>query len=404
MIWLLLALAISVCVLAFALIRARRSEPSDRQPRNKRSTEVEIETSYLTSALESGSEIFLPTGRANEFIVLGSGPDADDLVSSRPLPKDLTRAAAGISTVVRGAVEAAQVSGRLVIVDGATATAIRQGSMVADKSGKTLAVVKNASGKFEHITRISPVAGKAAGVALGAANVVGAIGMQMQMASIEAKLGEIVKSTGRLEHRLDLELHSSITAARKLVEEVYGASRDASSLPAESWAQLAPHYHTVLRDQAVAIGSIKMLIEEANERPDGFWLGTRESGLKSNKERLIERLAVLHEADQNVIRMNVVRLWHYAATQPELAPHFASVARDELLRQETTERELLRLAKETFSGHAELGRLESTFHWWKSEDFTNSVVEISQIPALPRLALDESSIREADAGRDSPIA
>lgn len=400
------AIAVAIAFVSGAIaagVLVRRTAIPDDAKQRARATgalqrPVPEEVRAFTKALEAGEEIFLPTGRTNEFLVMASTslPEA-----GVPVPRDVARTVAGaISASLRAGFDAAQATGRLVTVDAQTAKAIRAGKLASDSTGKPLAIVRGSAGQFEHLARISPALGKAASLSLGAANLLGAASTQMQMASIEAKLGEIVEVSRRLERLADRELESSIHATSRLVEEVFGPSRHADRLPDESWAQLAPHFHTVLRDQEMAIGNVEDLIGRAGKDPSGFWLRTRSDGIRANRGELIERLALLHHADLNVLRLYVIRLWHYATHHPELAAEFAAQAQNELSAQESREANLLERAKAGIGSHGELGRIEAAFHWMEAGNFAERVNEMARIDPLPRRAL----VGGPDTIKPPPIA
>lgn len=380
---------VSVClgaVLAWSTVRMSRGRFSSTSslaiPESSGVSAEDAEIHRVSQALVGGDEVYVSTGRADEFIVYSSTRES----SANAIPTDLAlTAASSVSAVLRGGVEAAQAAGRLVLVDGATAKAIRDGAMATDRTGKTLAVVRGAGGKWEHVTRMTPSAGKVAGGALAAANVLGAVSTQMQMASIEAKLSEIVEGVQSLENIARRELDSSIYATRKLVHEVVGASRHAGQLPEQSWAMIAPHFKDIIEDQQMARGSVEDLLRKAEIDPKGFWLSKKATSLQSNRDLLVERLHTLKEADLNVVRMHIVRLWHYTVVQPELASYFEELARSELQEQSTTETRLLTRASQAIAQHGELGRLEGLFHWSKSDDFRRQVEQFSDFSPLGRL-------------------
>ncbi|MEV7396715.1 hypothetical protein [Aeromicrobium sp. NPDC092404] len=393
------ASGVVVILVGIAGLVALRRLKSDRSDTSVAVLEAG-EADAIAKALNGGESIFLPTGRADEYVMFSSGANS---VSGVPIPNDLAQSAAGtISAILRAGVEGAKASGRLVTVDGQTAKAIREGALAVDKAGRPLALVRGAGGKFEHVARLSPAAGKAAGAALGAANVLGAVSTQMQMASIEAKLSDIVDGVRSLEAIAQRELDASISATRQLVEEVIGASRHAGHLPEQSWAQLAPHYKAIVENQLMARGSVEDLIKKANDEPRGFWLGAKANSLKTNRDLLVERLHTLKEADLNVIRMHIVRLWHYTVVQPELAPYFEQLARHELQRQGEIETHLLQVTKETISQHGELGPLADIFHWSKGDAFRRQVEEFSDFSSLARVKGNEPDEQSGLPRKEAP--
>lgn len=398
--WWLVALA-GVAVGAFAtwlVTRWRSRATSPGRMIGVESPPDDTQSEEIATALEHGGSIYLPTDTPDEFLILGTTSHVGE-----PVPADLARtAAAAVSSSVRAGVEAAQAAGHLVKVDPATARAIREGALAVDKAGKPLAVVRGANGKFEHLARLSP-AGKAAGAALGLANVVGAVSTQMQMAAIEAKLSEIVEGVEDLMTIAQRELDSSIFATRQLVAEVVGASRHAGFLPDHSWAMIAPHYKDIIEDQQMARGAVSNLIEKAKQKPEGFWLRTRAGAVETNRDLLERHLHVLNEANLNVIHMHMVRLRHYTVTQPELAPYFETLARRELQQQSEIEALMLGQASNTFAKHAEIGRLWELFHWSQTDDFKEQVERLSDLKALARRSAP-SRVESSYAGTISVTA
>ena len=149
------------------------------------------ESPDLEAVLGSGEvALYLPVDEERTFVALAR-PEAVIAGTHSQLPTQLARLAVTGQAGVDAMLKAGQLSGQLVTVDPATARAIRAGTMVTDKAGEMLGIIRGESSRWGGLTRIKPVSGGLIKSASSGPAVLSAIAMQSQLANVEKAIASM---------------------------------------------------------------------------------------------------------------------------------------------------------------------------------------------------------------------
>jgi hypothetical protein len=139
---------------------------------------------------DAGATLYIPIDAERTYLAVAH-PEARVEGRASPVPSQLVAAAVAGQAGLEALVNAGRLSGRLVLVDPATAKAIKAGAMVTDKAGDMLAVIRGSSGGFSGLTRIKPLSGGLVKSAAAGPAMLSAIAMQQQLARVEKSISEV---------------------------------------------------------------------------------------------------------------------------------------------------------------------------------------------------------------------
>lgn len=271
--------------------------------------------------------IALPTDHPREFFILGADADLDafgDPVATAP--PHLARHATTLRSVVEGAQTYGELSGRLVLVDSKTATAMRAGRMLRDEGGQMIAVVRRADGKFESLARLRSVGSAAASVS-ALSNALSAMALQAQLDRIERRLSEISNGVNHIAQEQMLQWHAQTHGAQDIILEVYRTANRAGALTAANWSQITSIGQVVraqIRGDRQRLEQTVRELERAVKERD---LKSRESEVTAQVTKVLAAYTALSRSTRAWVQYSSLRLWHLTvADDPTLDSY-----RDELL-------------------------------------------------------------------------
>ena len=306
------------------------------------------------------------------------GPDAEldsfGAVLSQ-IPRDLSHIATQSNALIQSAVDLGRSSGRLVLVDSQTASAIRSGKMMKDASGKMVAVVRNSKGQNEHFARLSSTAGKSAMTAASASAAMTAIALQAQLASIAEAIGDVLEVAQRVENKIDMGHDADLDALQQQVWEVFQISRSHGGVSQISWDQIdslalrtkkAQSYR-----QSVMNNELKSLERLSNDK-----VKNRQAEIIAKTDSVAQAALLLREADRVRLRFEALRLWRLTtAASPEL-PDYVEAGQRELARQSERNELLLKRMETHLLGNLETNRRERVLHPYSRHKLQKRVLQI----------------------------
>lgn len=271
--------------------------------------------------------IALPTDHPREFFVLGGEEEVDafgDPVATAP--PHLARHAAALRSVVEGAQAYGELSGRLVLVDAKTASAMRAGRVLRDGSGQVTAVVRRADGKFESLARLRSVGSAVASVS-ALSNALSAMALQAQLDRIERRLSEISAVVNHLAQEQMLQWHAQTHGAQDMILEVYRTANRAGTLTAANWSQIASIGQIVraqIRGDRQRLEQTVRGLERAVTVGD---LKSRDSEVEAEVKKVLAAYTALSRCTRAWVQYSSLRLWYLTVTDDPTLDSY----RDELL-------------------------------------------------------------------------
>lgn len=355
----LLAMAAIVVVAGTALaVWLRRRKAESTRPNSDVVARVETSTPPLTN--EAGTAVgFVETGRPGEFVLFGSdealGP------AGHPVAKQLVRHITGASKVLQGAKTAAELSGRVVVVDPKTAEAIRQGTVMIDKAGKMVAAGMKGN-KIAHLARMQPL-GKVTTTALvsGPAALT-AIAMQAQMASIERQLHDIAEGVNELLARDDRRFEATLEANVRAVFDAWSLAHAIGELTDGIWEPMSgrdPEFGAALREAKSELDAEAKKLKHLSRNPD---IKARERELGARAHGLDAAIRKYEVALVTVVRYHELRAWRLAMTNDNAALEFR-VQTERFLEEERQFASLHDQILEALDRMADAGFIKSNLHW-----------------------------------------
>jgi len=287
------------------------------------------------------------------------------------IPGQMAGMLVGADAMVKAGIAMGEQSGLLVRVVGNSAKALKEGRKVYDSSGKMLAVVQNANGKFMHVLRIQPLKGvQALAAGTGALS---AIAMQAQMAAIERKLQEVLGGVRDIQASIDRHEQARLDGMDRTLNDLYQGVRMSGVLTQATWQQLAPLRKFIDEHHVNAELKVNALVDDLAKQKS---TGDRRGWFRANGPRLEKSLAQLAQAERSLIQFEALRAWWFSLTDDAAAGHYA-----EQLRTRLDDRRRKRGAIEIATWNA-LESARKTGIW----DFVHSPWDSSKVePAAVRL-------------------
>lgn len=154
------------------------------------------------------------------------------------IPATVMQGLASVGNLVDLGVEAAQQSGRLVLLAPESVRALRQGKPLIDASGRTMGVVHEATGKFKHVVRFTEASMvRASSIA---ANVVAAMAMQAQLAAIERAIRDVGREVQSVRDTQWNQIDAERLAIRDVLQSVIDVRESVGCTTEGMWSRLLP--------------------------------------------------------------------------------------------------------------------------------------------------------------------
>lgn len=251
-----------------------------------------------------------PTTVDNEFLVVGESKLVDAWSDAGPrVPHTLLDAAVGVNGVMKAAQMAGELSGRLVLVDAKTASAVRKGLLMVDGAGQSMGVVRGAGGGIEHLARITPLSSTAASAAVSLPTALAALALQAQLARMEKAIAAVDEQVRDLHWKVDARRAGELAATREQLAQAYRIAQASGSVDEVTWQQLAPAAMKVAEQQDYARQRLQHTCDKIR--------ALRHSNVDNRAKKLnhifrheVESvLAELTATNRQLVQFHVLRLW-----------------------------------------------------------------------------------------------
>jgi hypothetical protein len=330
----LLAIA-TAAVLALAL-RTRREPGADPAPIQPASPIMRPDPRDL-AALEGPSAdlesvmadaetvLYIPVDSGGKYLAV-SHPDAriDGRLSS--VPSQLAGAAVAGQAGLEAMVKAGQLTARLVVVDAKTAKAIKAGTMVTDKAGDMLGIIRGSGNKWSGLTRIKPLSGGLAKSAAAGPAMLSAIAMQAQLAQVEKSISEVRDAVDAVKGYLELAEKASVEGRRQTLATVYRTAQESGQMTQPLWDQIQGLEAALRRDVELADDWLPKAVTELEQGAASGLVGSRLKWLEGAGGPLAVAVAGVADARRSLIQFSMLRLWWLAAIEdPTLASRQAQL-------------------------------------------------------------------------------
>lgn len=291
----------------------------------------------LAGAREGPASGVAPASRELEELLAGSGitlylpaDEGQYLAVSRPsapvpgkrskVPNQLAAAALGWHAGVQAMLKAGELSGRLVLVDPATAEAIKAGQMLKDSAGNMLGVIKAAnSNEFQALSRLTPLSGDLIAAASAGPAILSAIALQAQLAAIEKSIAEVRDTVNAIQGYLEEAERASVEARRQVLGEVYRTARETGQMTQSLWDQIQHLEDPLRRDVIMADGHLGKTVTKVEQGASGS-VSSRLKWLEEVDEPLAAAVGGVADARRSLIQFSILRLWWLSVSgDPALA-------------------------------------------------------------------------------------
>ncbi|HVU60879.1 MAG TPA: hypothetical protein VHD58_04390 [Mycobacteriales bacterium] len=322
----LLAVAVVVTfILGFRTRFARATKPvapqtpSSTAPSEHRDLVAGSETVELDVVMaDSAAALYIPIVSGKTYLALAH-PERRTEGRASSVPSQLVGAAVAGQAGLEALVKAGQLTGRLVVVDPATAKAIQAGAMVTDKAGAMLGVIRGSSGKWSGLTRIKPLSGGLVKSAAAGPAMLSAIAMQAQLARVERSIGEVRDSVNAIKGYLDAAEEASVEGRRDTLARVYRTALETGQMTQSLWDQIQDLEAPLRRDVMLADRFLAEAVSELEQGASGF-VGPRLKWLDQAGEPVASAVAGVADARRSLLQFSILRLWWLAAVgDPTLA-------------------------------------------------------------------------------------
>ena len=326
-VWVLVAAMVLAAIsgVCWSLIRRHRTDVITGEKTEEQELVVKAESdppaseAGLEAVLGSGEvTLYLPVDEGRTFVAL-AGPEAAIAGTHSKLPTQLARLAVSGQAGVDAMLKAGQLSGQLVTVDPATARAIRAGTMVTDKAGGMLGIIRGESSRWRGLTRIKPVSSGLIKSASSGPAVLSAIAMQGQLANVEKAIASMSAVVHNMwAHLRDSEI-DALEARRRILASVYRTASDTGQMTQALWDQIQNLEPQLLADVSSADREVDRAVQALSEQ-DSRGVGGRLRWLDESAPRLAGAVAAAAEARRSLVQFSMLRLWWLAVCDdPSLA-------------------------------------------------------------------------------------
>jgi hypothetical protein len=304
--------AVVVLLLALRTRRALVPEPGELAALDEPSVDLEA---VMAGA---GATLYIPIDAERTYLAVAH-PEAPVEGRASPVPSQLVAAAVAGQAGLEALVNAGRLTGRLVLVDPATAKAIKAGTMVTDKAGDMLAVIRGSSGGFSGLTRIKPLSGGLVKSAAAGPAMLSAIAMQQQLARVEKSISEVRDAVDAVKGYLEAAERASVEGRRETLSTVYRTAQETGRMTQSLWDQIQGLEASLRRDVKLADRSLAQAVSELEQASPGL-VGSRLKWLEDACSPVAAAVAGVADARRSLVQFSILRLWWLAvADDPTLA-------------------------------------------------------------------------------------
>jgi hypothetical protein len=290
-----------------------RLEPGEIAALEERSVDLD------TVMADAGAALYIPIDSGRKYLAVAH-PDARVEGRTSSVPSQLAAAAVAGQTGLEAMVKAGQLTARLVVVDAKTAKAIKAGTMVTDKAGDMLGIMRESGGtKWAGLTRIKPLSGGLVKSASAGPAVLSAIAMQAQLAQVEKSISEVRDAVNAVTGYLEAAEKASVEGRRETLTTVYRTAQETGQMTQSLWDQIQDLEAALRRDVKLAD---RFLTEEVSKLEQGAsgLVGSRLKWLEEAGGPLGTAVGGVADARRSLVQFSMLRLWWLAVIEdPTLA-------------------------------------------------------------------------------------
>lgn len=310
--------AVVVVLLARRARRAAVPEPGELAALDEHSVDLDA---VMASA---GATLYIPIDAERTYLAVAH-PEAPVEGRTSPVPSQLVAAAVAGQAALEALVNAGRLTGRLVLVDPATAKAIKAGAMVKDRAGDMLAVIRGSGGTFSQPARITPLSGGLVKSAVAGPAMLSAIALQAQLARVEKSIGEVRDAVDAVRGYLEAAEQASVEGRRDTLATVYRTAQETGRMTQSLWDQIQDLEASLRRDVTLADRALAQAVSELEQAAPGL-VGSRLEWLESACRPVAAAVAGVADARRSLVQFSMLRLWWLAvADDPTLASRQAQL-------------------------------------------------------------------------------
>ncbi|HEU0130107.1 MAG TPA: hypothetical protein VFQ85_03855 [Mycobacteriales bacterium] len=299
-------------LLARRVRRAPVSEPGELAALDEPSVDLD------TVMADAGATLYIPIDAGRTYLAVAH-PDAPVEGCTSPVPSQLVAAAVAGQAGLEALVSAGRLTGRLVLVDPATAKAIKAGTMVTDKAGDMLAVIRGSGGGFSGLTRIKPLSGGLVKSAAAGPAMLSAIAMQQQLARVEKSISEVRDAVDAVKGYLEAAQRAAVEGRRATLATVYRTAQETGRMTQSLWDQIQDLESTLIADAKLADRALAQAVSELEQAAPGL-VGSRLKWLEDACSPVAAAVAGVADARRSLVQFSMLRLWWLAVVDdPTLA-------------------------------------------------------------------------------------
>jgi hypothetical protein len=315
--------AMVAVVVLFLARRARRApepEPGELAPLDEPSVDLD------TVMADAGATLYIPIDAERTYLAVAH-PEVAVEGRSSPVPSQLVAAAVAGQAALEALVNAGRLTGRLVLVDPATAKAIEAGAMVRDRAGDMLAVIRGSGGTFAQPARITPLSGGLVRSAVAGPAMLSAIALQAQLAGVEKSIGEVRDAVDALKGYLEAAERASVEGRRDTLATVYRTAQETGRMTQSLWDQIQDLEAFLRRDVKLADRALAQAVSELEQAAPGL-VGSRLKWLDDACSPVAAAVAGVADARRSLVQFAILRLWWLAVDDDPTLPSRQSQLRE----------------------------------------------------------------------------
>lgn len=299
-------LAVALLVAGLLVWRRRRAKPRLAAVTGTSANESDG-LAALPLEVADGELVVFPGNSDGEVVVYASSERAA-LVGREvgAVPAEVARRATALApNALDAAVQGGRATGRLLVVDKATAAAIRANT-TRDASGNILPLVRDSAGRIKQLARLKDVANVSTLTSLtGAA---AAVATQAQLQRIEQAVAAVAEQVSEMAALDELERVEERRAVAQILGRVYRVASNSQTLSHENWSQVQSEALTVRTHLNVDMRRLEQSIRKLEEiAGQGAKARSREVEEAVREVRI--RQASLVQSAQSWAQLSAMRLW-----------------------------------------------------------------------------------------------
>ncbi|HWL35320.1 MAG TPA: hypothetical protein VNQ77_03935 [Frankiaceae bacterium] len=312
--------AVVVLLLARRARRAPVPEPGETAALDEPSVDLD------TVMADVGATLYIPIEAGRTYLAVAH-PDAPVEGRTSPVPSQLVAAAVAGQAGLEALVSAGRLTGRLVLVDPATAKAIKAGVMVKDRAGDMLAVIRGSGGTFSQPARITPLSGGLVRSAVAGPAMLSAIALQAQLARVEKSIGEVRDAVDAVKGYLEAAERASVEGRRDTLATVYRTAQETGRMTQSLWDQIQDLEAFLRRDVKLADRALAQAVSELEQAAPGL-VGSRLKWLDDACSPVAAAVAGVADARRSLVQFAMLRLWWLAVDDDPTLPSRQSQLRE----------------------------------------------------------------------------